>query len=103
VCVFKYIGCNVGLVTELLQVPPGIVILSRVDNLASFSGFEVIILMFLGLLGNLFRIKCELPDRLSDPVAAMYRSPIAFFSQRLLLVLQPKTVWVIICVKNNFI
>jgi hypothetical protein len=72
---------------ELLQVPPGVVILSRVDNLASFSGFEV---MFLGLLSDLFGIKCESPDHLSDPVAAMYWSPIAFsfrgccsfFSQR---------------------
>jgi hypothetical protein len=88
---------------ELLQVPPGIVILSRVDNLASFSGFEVIILTFLSLLSDLFRIKCKSPDHLSDPVTAMYWSPIVFFSQRLFLILQPKTAWVIVCVKNDFI
>ena len=36
VCVFKYISCNFGLVLKLLQIPPGIIVLSRVDILRAF-------------------------------------------------------------------
>lgn len=78
-------------------------VLSRVDNLVSLRGFEVIILILLGLLGDLFWIECELSNRLSDPIAAMNWPPIPFLFQRLLLVLQPKSVWVVICVEDDFV
>jgi len=101
--VFKYIGCNFGLVSKLLQIPPGIMVLSRVDNLASLRGFEAIILILSGLLSDLFWIECELSNRLGDPITAMNWPPIPFLFQRLLLVLQPKSARVVICVEDDFI
>jgi len=89
--VFKYIGCDFGLVSKLLQISPGIMVLSRVDNLASLCGFEAIVLILSGLLGDLFWIECKPSNRLGDPIAAMNWSPVSFLFQRLLLVLQPKS------------
>ena len=78
-------------------------VFSRVDNLASLHGFEVIILILLGLLGNLFWIEWEPSNHLGDPIAAMNWLPIPFLFQRLLLVLQPKLAWLVICVEDDFI
>jgi len=78
-------------------------VLSRVDNLASLHGFEVIILILSGLLSHLFWIECEPSNCLGDPIAAMNWPPIPFLFQRLLLVLQPKSARVVICVEDDFI
>ena len=52
-CVYSNILAAI-LVSKLLQIPPGIMVLSRVDNLVSLCGFEAIVFILLGLLGNLF-------------------------------------------------
>jgi len=81
---------------KLLQIPPGVMVLSRVDNLASLHGFEVIILKFSGLLSNLFWRECEPSNSFGDQITAMNWLPIPFLYQRLLLVFQPKSVWVVL-------
>ena len=52
-----YVYSNISaaiLVSKLLQIPQRIMVLSRVDNLASLHRFEAIILFLLGLLSDLF-------------------------------------------------
>jgi hypothetical protein len=101
--VFKYIGCNFGLVLKLLQILPGIAVLSRIDNLASLHGFEAIVLILLGLLGDLFWMECEPSNHFGNPITAMNWPPVPFLFQGLLLVLQPKSAWVVICVEDDFV
>jgi len=80
----------------LHQIPPETVVLSRLDIIVSLCGFEVIILKFSGLLSNLFWRECEPSNSFGDQITAMNWLPIPFLYQRLLLVFQPKSVWVVL-------
>ena len=101
--VLEYIDRMLRLFDELIEIPPHIVVFSRVDYFACIRYFQALPLWQCSLRSNLFLIKCKPTRAFADPVTDVDIATIAFFLQRLLVSFEPLASWAVICADNALV